>query len=134
MLLEFVRSYRHSQEVLQPTQELIDHIRRFSTSFESVSAMISCRQSERARYCCLVFWFLRVNHKLYLHVLVPWSLGDLPANHRPSSLIWSGDDGFVRGTCRPPSFMEKLLSGKRHQGDWGLHKSLVVKRPLIKGD
>jgi hypothetical protein len=25
-------------------------------------------------------------------------------------LVWSGDDGFVRGTWRLPSFVEKLLS------------------------
>ena len=31
--------------------------------------------------------------------------------HRPSDLVWSGDDIFVRGTWRPPSFVEKLLSG-----------------------
>jgi hypothetical protein len=53
-----VRSYPHSEEVIQATQELIDHILGFSTSFESVSARISSRESERARRCCLVCWFL----------------------------------------------------------------------------
>jgi hypothetical protein len=52
--LEFVRNYSHSKEVPHATQELIDHILRFSTSFESVSARISSRESERARCCCLV--------------------------------------------------------------------------------
>jgi hypothetical protein len=57
-LLEFVRSYPQSEEVLQATQELINHILRFSTSFESVSARISSRESERARRRCLVCWIL----------------------------------------------------------------------------
>jgi hypothetical protein len=42
-----VRCYTHSEEVLQATQELIDHILSFSTSFESVNARISSRESER---------------------------------------------------------------------------------------
>ena len=33
--------------------------------------------------------------------------------HRPSDLVWSGDDNFVWGTWRPPSLVEKLLSGTR---------------------
>jgi hypothetical protein len=38
-----------SEEVLQAIEEHIDHILRFSTSFESVSARIISRESERAR-------------------------------------------------------------------------------------
>jgi hypothetical protein len=53
-----MRIYPHSEEVLQATQELIDHILRFSTSFEDVSARISSRESERARCYCLVCYFL----------------------------------------------------------------------------
>ena len=49
----------------------------------------------------------------------PWSFEGSPARHRPSDLVWSGDDNFVRGTWRPPSFMEKLLSGTWGQGDRG---------------
>jgi hypothetical protein len=48
---------------------------------------------------------------LYLDVLAPWSLVASPASHRPSSLVWSGIDGFVRRMWRPSSFIEKLLSG-----------------------
>jgi hypothetical protein len=44
----------NSKEVLQATQELIDHILRFSTSFESVSARISSRESEIVRRYYLV--------------------------------------------------------------------------------
>ena len=32
----------------------------------------------------------------------PWSLGDSPARLRPSGLVWSGVDNFVRGTETPP--------------------------------
>ena len=48
--------------------------------------------------------------------LVRRPLGALKARrqrHRPSDLVWSGDDNIVRGTWRPPSFVEKLLSGNR---------------------
>jgi hypothetical protein len=36
-----------------------------------------------------------------------WLTGN---RHRPSGLVWSGED-TVRGTWRPPSLVEKLLSG-----------------------
>ena len=49
----------------------------------------------------------------------PLELGGSPARHRPSDLVWSGDDILVRGTWRPPSFVEKLLSGTRDQGNRG---------------
>jgi hypothetical protein len=47
-----------SEEVLQAIEEHIDHILRFNTSFESVSATIRSRESKRARCSCLVCWFL----------------------------------------------------------------------------
>ena len=47
----------------------------------------------------------------------PWSLSGSPVHLRPSGLVWSGDNTFVRGTWRPPSLVEKLLSGTRDQGD-----------------
>ena len=43
---------------------------------------------------------------------------------RPLGLAWSGVDGFVQEMWRPLSFMEKLLSGKRDQGDRELGVSL----------
>ena len=52
--------------------------------------------------------------KLYLGE--PAILGVLVTHRqrrRLSGLVWSGNDIFVRGTWRPPSFVEKLLSGTR---------------------
>ena len=43
--------------------------------------------------------------------------------------MWSGDDNLVRGTWKPPSFVGKLLSGKRDQGD----RDCVHGRDLIAG-
>ena len=74
--------------------------------------------------CALV---LEENHLLY-SVCQP--LGVLVARrqrHRPSGLVWSGDDIFVRGMWRPPPFLVKLLSGKRDQGD----RDCVHERDLI---
>ena len=73
--------------------------------------------------CALV---LGENHILY-SVCQP--LGVLVARrqrHRPSDLVWSGDDIFVRGTWRPPPFLVKLLSGTRGQGDRGDLQALVA--------
>jgi hypothetical protein len=67
-----------------------------------------------------------VNHKLYLGVPAHWSLGGSPANFRPSDLVWSSDDGFVRGTWRPPSFTEKLLSGVGIEVTGNLARALVA--------
>jgi hypothetical protein len=36
-----VRSYPHSQEILQATQKFINHILRFSISFKTVSVRIN---------------------------------------------------------------------------------------------
>ena len=47
----------------------------------------------------------------------PWNFEGSPARQRPSDLLCSDDDNIVRGTWRPPSFVEKLLSGIRDQGD-----------------
>ena len=47
-------------------------------------------------------------------------LGALKASRHvidPPDLVWSGDDNIVRGTWRPPSFVEKLLSGTWSQSD-----------------
>jgi hypothetical protein len=41
MLLEFMRSLLHSEEVLQAIEEHIDHILRFSTIFVSKSARLA---------------------------------------------------------------------------------------------
>ena len=38
--------------------------------------------------------------------------------------MWSGADGFVRGTWSAPSFVEKLFSGKQDQCDRELGMSL----------
>ena len=76
--------------------------------------------------CALV---LEENHLLY-SVCRP--LGVLVARrqrHRPSGLVWSGDDIFARGTWRPPPFLVKLLRGKRDQGD----RDCVHGRDLIAG-
>jgi hypothetical protein len=43
---------------------------------------------------------------------------------QPLGLAWSGIDGFVQKMWRPLSFMEKLLSAKRDQGDRKLGVSL----------
>ena len=47
----------------------------------------------------------------------PWSCEAHQQRNRPSDLVWSGDDNFVRGMWRPPSSVEKLLSGTLDQGD-----------------
>ena len=57
--------------------------------------------------------------RVYLGALTPWSIGGLPVSQRPSGSMWSGVDNLVRGTWRPPSFVVKLLSGKRDQSDRG---------------
>jgi hypothetical protein len=54
-----------------------------------------------------------------------WLTGN---RHRPSGLVWSGEDTFVRGTWRPPSLVEKLLSGggiKVTKGAWQVPKWLA---------
>ena len=63
-----------------------------------------------------MLWFLS-EPKEDFGVPAPWSFEGSPARHQPSDSVWSGDDNFVRGTWRPPSFVEKLLSGTRGQGD-----------------
>ena len=49
---------------------------------------------------------------------------------RPSDLVWSGVDDLVRGTWRPLSFVEKILSGNRDQGDRGFDhgRDLIVEK------
>jgi hypothetical protein len=41
-------------------------------------------------------------------------------------LVWSGDDSFVRGTWRPTSFVEKLLSGDGIEVTGNLARALVA--------
>ena len=84
--------------------------------------------SERARCCCIAH-SSRVNQTLYLGVPAPSSISDSPASQRPFGLVWSGVNNFVRGTWRPPSFVGKLLSGKRDQGD----RDCVHGRDLVAG-
>lgn len=62
---------------------------------------------------CLV---QEVNHPCKHGVLGPWNVCHSSASRWPFDLVWSGDDNRVQGTRRPPSFMEKLCSG-RHRGD-----------------
>ena len=71
--------------------------------------------SEFARPRAFVLWFIS-EPKQELGAPAPWSFEGSPARHRPSDLLWSGDDNLVRGIWTPPSFMEKLLSGTRGQG------------------
>ena len=63
-------------------------------------------------------WFF-IEPTRYLGVPTPWSFEARWQRQRPSDLVWSGVDDLVRGTWRPPSFVEKLLSGNRDQGDRG---------------
>ena len=81
--------------------------------------------SEIARPCAFVLWFLS-EPKEDFGASAPSSFEGSPKRHRPSALVWSGDDNFVRGTWRPPSFVEKLLSGTRGQGDRGDLQVLVA--------
>jgi hypothetical protein len=64
-----------------------------------------------------------------------WLTGN---HHRPSGLVWSGED-IVRGTWRPPSLVEKLLSGGNIQvtkGAWQVPKWLafVVSQVVLLGE
>ena len=83
--------------------------------------------SEKARLCAFVLWFFS-EPKEDFGAPAPWSFVAHRQRQRPSDLVWSGVDDFVRETWRPPSFMEKLLSGTRDQGDLGLG---VLGRDLI---
>jgi hypothetical protein len=71
------------------------------------------------------------NHKLHLGVPASWSLSGSPASYRPSGLVWSGDDSFVRRMWRPPSFMEKLLSGDGIEVTGDLTRTLVASQERI---
>jgi hypothetical protein len=42
-------------------------------------------------------------------------------------LVWSGDDGFVLGTWRPSSFIEKFISGDGIEVIGDLARALVGK-------
>ena len=56
------------------------------------------------------------------------SLGVSPASQRPSGLVWSAVDNFVRGMETPPSWAISL-SEDRDQGD----HDCVHRRDLIAG-
>jgi hypothetical protein len=71
-------------------------------------------------------WFFSEPHACISGVLAPWSICGSPASHRPSGLVWNGDDGFVRGTWRPPSFVEKLHIGDGIKVIGGLVRALVA--------
>jgi len=114
------------KNISKPSKEQVDHTLKFSTCFVSVSARLALERVSKVVPCALV---LLENHLLY-SVCRP--LGVLVACrqcHRPSGLVWSGDDIFVRGTWRPPPFLVKLLSGKRDQGV----RDCVHGRELIAG-
>jgi hypothetical protein len=54
-----------------------------------------------------------------------WLIGN---RHRPFGLVWSGEDTLCGGTWRPPSLVEKLLSGgsiKVTKGAWQVPKWLA---------
>jgi hypothetical protein len=58
--------------------------------------------------------------------------------HRPSGLVWSGD-GTLCGSWRPPSLVEKLLSGgdiKVTKGAWQVPKWLafVARQVVLLGE
>ena len=73
-----------------------------------------------------MLWFVS-EPKEELGAPAPWSCEARRQRHRPSDLVWSGDDNFVRGTWRPPSFVEKLLSRNRDQRDRGFaHESDLI--------
>jgi hypothetical protein len=62
-----------------------------------------------------------------------WLTGN---RHRPSGLVWSGEDTLVG---RPPSLVEKLLSGggiKVTKGAWQVPKSLafVASQVVLLGE
>ena len=82
--------------------------------------------SEIARPSAFVLRFFS-EPKEKFGALAPWSFEDSPARHRPSGLVWNGDDNIVRETWRPPSFVEKLLSGTWGQGD----RDCVHRRDLV---
>jgi hypothetical protein len=59
--------------------------------------------------------------------------------HRPSGLVWSGEDTLCGGRGDPPSFVEKLLSGggiKVNKGAWQVPKWLafVASQVVLLGE
>jgi hypothetical protein len=65
-----------------------------------------------------------------------WLTGN---RHRPSGLVWSGEDTLCRGTWRPPSLVEKLLSGggiNVTKGAWQVPKWLafVASQVVLLGE
>jgi hypothetical protein len=65
-----------------------------------------------------------------------WLTGN---RHRPFVLVWSGEDTLCGGTWRPPSLVEKLLSGggiKVTKGAWLVPKWLafVASQVVLLGE
>ena len=71
--------------------------------------------SEIARLRAFVLWFIS-ELKQELGAPAPWSV-KLAGNVSTLRLGVERRRHFVRGTWRPPFFVEKLLSGTRGQGD-----------------
>ena len=74
-----------------------------------------------------MLWFLS-EPKEDFGAPTPWSIGGSPARQRPSVLVWSGVDNFVRGTETSPSWAISL-SEDRDQGD----RDCVHGRDLLPG-
>ncbi|RLM50086.1 hypothetical protein C2845_PMPSC052030 [Panicum miliaceum] len=66
-----------------------------------IDAMSEATETMAGLESCMLF--SGVDHDCY-GVPAPWSLGGSPTSHQPSGLVWSGDDGFVRGR-EDPSFV-----------------------------
>jgi hypothetical protein len=65
-----------------------------------------------------------------------WLTGN---RHRPSGLVWSGEDTLCGGRGDPPSLVEKLLSGggiKVTKGAWRVPKwrALVASQVVLIGE
>jgi hypothetical protein len=65
-----------------------------------------------------------------------WLTGN---RHRPSGLVWSGEDTLCGGRGDPPSLVEKLLSGggiKVTKGAWQVAKWLafVASQVVLLGE
>ena len=122
-LLEFRKTLYILKNVSKPTQELIDHILRFSTNFVSESARLAQVWVWEQGVVTLC-WGSWVNQPLYLVCRPLRALVACRQRQRPFVLVWSGVDIFVRGTWRPQSWWTKCSSCKIFH--LALHKSLSI--------